>query len=47
MAWARKRSSALAKCLLLHNGLGVVFIAILVWSCGMLSDAVVENLVHT
>ena len=24
-----------------------VFIAILVWSCGMLSDAVVENLVHT
>ena len=32
---------------LIGNILGVVFIAILVWSCGMLSDAVVENLVHT
>jgi formate/nitrite transporter len=32
---------------LLGNILGIVFVAILVWSCGMLSDAVVENLVHT
>ena len=32
---------------LLGNVLGIVFVAILVWSCGMLSDAVVENLVHT
>ena len=29
------------------NILGIVLIAVLVWSCGMLSDAVVENLVHT
>jgi hypothetical protein len=26
---------------------GIEFIAILEWSCGMLSDGVVENLVHT
>jgi formate/nitrite transporter len=32
---------------LLGNVLGIVFVAILVWSCDMLSDAVVENLVHT
>ena len=32
---------------LIGNILGIVFVAILVWSCGMLSDAVVENLVHT
>jgi formate/nitrite transporter len=32
---------------LLGNILGIVFVAILVWSCGMLSDEVVENLVHT
>jgi formate/nitrite transporter FocA (FNT family) len=32
---------------LLGNLLGIVFVAILVWSCDMLSDAVVENLVHT
>jgi formate/nitrite transporter FocA (FNT family) len=32
---------------LIGNILGIVFIAILVRSCGMLSDAVVENLVHT
>jgi formate/nitrite transporter len=32
---------------LLGNVLGIVFVAILVWSCNMLSDAVVENLVHT
>src|SRR6516225_9322255 len=32
---------------LMGNILGIVLIAVLVWSCGMLSDAVVENLVHT
>lgn len=32
---------------LIGNMLGIEFIAILVWSCGMLSDGVVENLVHT
>jgi formate/nitrite transporter FocA (FNT family) len=32
---------------LIGNILGIVFIAILVRSCGMLSDAVVENLVRT
>jgi formate/nitrite transporter len=32
---------------LIGNILGIVFVAILVWSCGMLSDAVVENLIHT
>ena len=32
---------------LLGNILGIVFIAVLVWSCGLLSDTVVENLVHT
>jgi hypothetical protein len=32
---------------LVSNLLGIVLIAVLVWSCGMLSDAVVENLVHT
>ena len=32
---------------LIGNMLGIVFIAVLVWSCGMLSDGVVENLVHT
>ena len=32
---------------LIGNMLGIVFIAVLVWSCGMLSDGVVENLVRT
>jgi formate/nitrite transporter len=32
---------------LIGNILGIVFVAILVWSCSMLSDAVVENLIHT
>ena len=32
---------------LVSNLLGIVLIAVLVWSCGMLSDAVIENLVHT
>ena len=32
---------------LIGNILGIVFVAILVWSCSMLGDAVVENLVHT
>jgi formate/nitrite transporter FocA (FNT family) len=32
---------------LIGNMLGIVFIAILVWSCGMLSDGVVGNLVRT
>jgi len=32
---------------LIGNMVGIEFIALLVWSCGMLSDGVVENLVHT
>ena len=32
---------------LIGNILGIVFVAILVRSCSMLSDAVVENLIHT
>jgi formate/nitrite transporter len=32
---------------LIGNIVGMEFIALLVWSCGMLSDGVVENLVHT
>ncbi len=32
---------------LIGNILGIVLIAVLVWSCGMLSDDLVENLVHT
>ena len=32
---------------LIGNILGIVFVAILVWSCSMLSDAAVENLIHT
>jgi len=32
---------------LIGNIVGIEFIALLVWSCGMLSDGVVENLVHT
>jgi len=32
---------------LIGNMVGIEFIAILEWSCGMLSDGVVENLVHT
>ena len=32
---------------LIGNILGIVFVAIVVWSCSMLSDAVVENLIHT
>lgn len=32
---------------LIGNLLGIVFIAVLVMSCGMLSDGVVDNLVHT
>ncbi|HEY5768570.1 MAG TPA: formate/nitrite transporter family protein [Terrimicrobium sp.] len=32
---------------LIGNMLGIVLIAVLVWSCGMLSDDLVENLVHT
>jgi formate/nitrite transporter len=32
---------------LVENILGILFIAILVWSCGMLSDPVVESLVRT
>lgn len=32
---------------LIGNIVGIEFIALLVWSCGMLSDGVVENLVRT
>ena len=32
---------------LIGNLIGIEFIALLVWSCGMLSDGVVEHLVHT
>jgi formate/nitrite transporter len=32
---------------LIGNLVGIEFIALLVWSCGMLSDGVVEHLVHT
>jgi formate/nitrite transporter len=32
---------------LFGNLLGIAFIAALVWSCGMLNDRVVENLIHT
>ncbi len=32
---------------LIGNLLGIFFVAELVWSCGMLSDGVVEDLVHT
>ncbi len=32
---------------LFGNLLGIAFIAALVWSCGMLSDSIVENLIHT
>ena len=32
---------------LIGNILGIVVIAILVWSCGMLRESMVENLVHT
>jgi formate/nitrite transporter FocA (FNT family) len=31
---------------LIGNILGIVVIAVLVWSCGMLSDGLVDNLVH-
>lgn len=32
---------------LFGNLLGIVFVAALVWSCGMLGDPLVENLIHT
>jgi formate/nitrite transporter len=32
---------------LLGNLIGIEFIALLVWSCGLLSDTVIEHLVHT
>jgi formate/nitrite transporter len=32
---------------LIGNLVGIEFVALLVWSCGMLSDGVVEHLVHT
>jgi formate/nitrite transporter len=32
---------------LVGNLIGIEFIALLVWSCGMLSDGVVEHLLHT